>query len=172
MGCSDLASGDGERVGFVTNRSKSAARDRVWRHVDIRGDDECWPWTGSLKGRGEQSRIAPGPGERWSTASRVILEVKLGRPLLPGMCALHRCDNPPCCNPAHLWEGTNADNSADMVAKGRSTSGERHPMVKLTAKDVRTIREDRRSSPAVALEHGINPSTVRKIRRGERWAAG
>ena len=80
------------------------------------GLDACWPWLGATVGKG-YGHLGVGP--RMVKAHRIALELKLGRPLLPGMNSLHRCDNPPCCNPAHLFEGTNADNVSDMVAKNR-----------------------------------------------------
>jgi hypothetical protein len=52
-------------------------------------------------------------------AHRVALEEKLGRPLRPGMKALYTCDNPPCVNPEHLYEGTHGQNMRDMIDRGR-----------------------------------------------------
>lgn len=53
-------------------------------------------------------------------AHRAALEMKLGRPLSDGMCSCHTCDNPPCCNPDHLFEGTRRDNNLDRASKGRN----------------------------------------------------
>jgi DNA-binding XRE family transcriptional regulator len=85
-----------------------------WPKVDVRGPDECWPWTrGCVKGYGSirRDRIARG-------THRVAWELTYG-PILDGLFVLHHCDNRPCCNPAHLFLGTQMDNVNDMVAKGR-----------------------------------------------------
>jgi len=77
---------------------------------------ECLEW--------QCSRTAYGYGKVWfdvrlQGAHRLALEIKLGRPLIPGMFACHTCDNPPCIRPEHLFEGTSADNARDSLAKGR-----------------------------------------------------
>ena len=71
-------------------------------------------------------------------------------PIAHGLWVLHKCDNPPCVNPTHLFLGDAPANSADMVAKGRAfrPQGELHPAAKLTEADVRDIREQ--SSRGVA----------------------
>lgn len=84
------------------------------------GPDTCWPWMGSTNADGYGTFNV---GGRVMGSHRYALERALGRPLAPGMVTRHACDNPPCCNPDHLSEGTVAQNSADMVERGR------HPLL-------------------------------------------
>lgn len=77
--------------------------------------DKCWGWKGSTDRHGyPQLRV----GERPITTNRISWEVFKG-PIPKGLCVLHKCDNPRCANPEHLFLGTKSDNSKDMVAKGR-----------------------------------------------------
>lgn len=87
----------------------------------------------------------------------------------------HTCDNPRCINPAHLIAGTHADNSRDMVERGRSISGEAHLDAKLTWKDVEWIRANyvkgsrELGSTAMAKRFGMHSSAIRRLMRGETW---
>lgn len=89
--------------------------ERFWEKVTIAGPDECWPWTASTRsGYGVFSingTRRPAPQVAW--------ELRHGEPFPEAMRACHTCDNPPCCNPAHIWPGTQQDNIRDAVAKGR-----------------------------------------------------
>jgi hypothetical protein len=101
---------------------------RFWKYVDRRGPGECWPWTGATRSGYGCLTVKVDGKPKSRRAARMAWALANGRPLGPGMMALHRCDNPPCCNPAHLYEGTAADNMADKVARGRqSRSGARNP---------------------------------------------
>ncbi len=103
---------------------------RFWRRVDTSaGFDGCWEWQGAKTAYGYGAIGAGGRGDGIRLVHRVALEQHLGRPLGAGMCACHHCDNPPCVNPLHLFEGTKGDNNRDMAAKGRhvGTRGKKLP---------------------------------------------
>ena len=90
--------------------------ERFWPKVDRRGGpDACWPWLGST-GQGYGQIFLNGRGV---PAHRVAWELHHGIPFPASMDACHRCDNPPCCNPLHVWPGTPSDNALDASSKGR-----------------------------------------------------
>lgn len=137
--------------------------ERFWSKVDIRGDNECWPW---LAGRDQNDY-----GEFWChgrlhKANRIALMLKLCRELLPGMMALHTCDNPICCNPAHLYEGTRLDNVRDAVRRGRMVS-------KLTARQARFAKVllvfGQMGPTDIARMLGVRPSTIWNIANQRTW---
>jgi len=95
--------------------------DRFWPNVEKRPSG-CWFWTGARKHTGY--------GQIWvvnsaKTAHRISWILHNG-PIPTGLCVLHKCDNPPCVNPDHLFLGTRADNNLDCVAKGRNVIGPFH----------------------------------------------
>ena len=149
----------------------------AWAKVDVRGPNECWPWTGSLSGGYGQLYAGRGLGPK--SASVAAYELDNG-PVPKGLHVCHYCDNPPCCNPKHLWVGTNKDNTDDKVRKGRQSStrllGSRHPRAKLTEELVLAVRKrlllwdgSRRDSKAIMLEFSINSQVLCGIRNGKSW---
>lgn len=151
---------------------------RFWAKVDRRGPDECWPWTGSTS-RGYGYISPGGPRHMIVPAHRVAWELANDASIPDGLWVLHRCDNPVCVNPAHLWLGTVADNNRDMFAKGRGwqqvhpermVRGERHHNSVLTDIEVREIRDRYESGEtnqsALGREFGVSHSTIQRIVRG------
>ncbi len=93
-----------------------------WNKVARAGDDECWLWTGSLARDGYGKIVIDYRQYRAHVLARYLSTGTWPAPLF----TCHACDHPLCCNPAHLFLGTQADNVADRTRKGRSASGDRH----------------------------------------------
>lgn len=148
-----------------------------WSRVARVAGAGCWEWTGGKSGGYGTVRA----GGRSAKAHRVAWELTFGAPA-EGLCVLHRCDNPGCVRPDHLFLGTLDDNNKDRAAKGRSRGtfdssdahpaklrrGERHWRALLTAADVVEIR--RRSDLGerridIAARYSVNPATISRIAR-------
>lgn len=143
--------------------------ERFWAKVDRSGGpDACWPWTACRNERGY--------GYFWTgrvaKAHRVAYELSSGLPPPAHLDVCHRCDNPRCCNQTHFFLGTRADNTADMLAKGRGADfrGENNGRAKLTAEQVREIRATSGLLREAAARFGVTMAQVSDIRRGKSWA--
>lgn len=101
-------------------------------------------------------------------AHRVAFVMTNG-PVADGVNVLHSCDNPPCCRPDHLFAGSQKDNAADCMAKGRFVRGEKNGVAKLTEDQVRAIRADKRRQFDIAADYGIDQTTVSTIKTRRHW---
>lgn len=143
---------------------KPMTAEVFWQRVLVRGADECWPWSAGKDrcGYGKTSR---------HLAHRMAFFFEHGR--WPRPCCCHRCDNPACCNPAHLFEGTIAENARDRMVKGRGTRGASQPGAKLTDQDVRDIRANftlcRVTADELAERFGVSKNRIWAIVRRESW---
>lgn len=164
-------------------RPRGTLAERFWPKVDRNGPvpihapelGPCWLWTGYRLPWG-YGQIGEGPaGGRHLYAHRVAWELTYG-PIPDGVLALHRCDNPPCVNPNHLFLGTNRDNTADMDNKARR--GDHHPVGSLngravltpeTAREVRRLHAMGASYGRLAVSFGVGKSTISRVIHGESW---
>jgi len=133
----------------------------------------CWEWQGARipKGYGYMSVSAVKGVPKHVYVHRLAWEVTNG-PIPPDKHVCHRCDNPPCINPDHLWLGTNVENRHDSIAKRRWARGEWAGPAKLTDATVLAIRADRRAGltlKEIAAEHGVPYKTVDKIVYRVSW---
>lgn len=126
---------------------------------------ECWLWGGGVTVYGYGYFYV---GSKQKFAHRAAWETHRGG-IPKGLCVLHRCDTRLCVNPDHLFLGTRRDNLADMTAKGRRVSGERHGMAKLTADQVKQIRGSMETQETMAVRLGVSRQLIGHIRNNKRW---
>jgi len=146
--------------------------DRFWLHV--KKSKGCWIWTGAK--RDGYGRIGGGPGKNALQAHRVSWELEYG-PIPEGKCVLHRCDNPPCVRPRHLFLGTKFENAVDRDRKGRRKTGRIYPgsqckTSKLIEKQVLRLRRLRTQGWTLiqlAIEFDIHYTHVRRICLRKNW---
>lgn len=148
--------------------------ERFWQKVNVAGPNDCWQWTAY---RANPGRHKLGYGQfnnhgKIESAHRVAWELTFGS-IPEGMKVCHSCDNPLCCNPNHLFLGTQSDNVRDMDTKGRRVSmpafGERHGNARLTEDTVRFIHQSNESSAELARVLGVSRQSVSDVRNHKTW---
>jgi len=144
--------------------------ERLMQQTEIDPISGCWIWIGSRIPKGYGYLRVDGITHVY--IHRISWQMYFG-PIPVGKHICHRCDNPPCWNPAHLWTGTNLENHRDAVRKGRQPNGERvWHLAKLTEAQVLAIRADRRAGMTfedIALKHGATPGNVEAIVYRVSW---
>jgi hypothetical protein len=150
---------------------------RLMGHVTGEADG-CWLWHGATRRGGYGTCKA---GGKLGVVSRLVYEAMVG-PIPDGLHILHTCDTPACCNPEHLYPGTEKDNAHDRDARGRNGSvthpervprGERHGKVRLTESQVREARAAHASGRAtqaqLAVRYGVRHQTMAAIIHRKSW---
>lgn len=181
------------------SRKSKPIEQRFWKRVNKAGPimphmtTPCWVWTGSTNGKG-YGHIGVGKN-KLTLVHRLSYTLHLGA-IPEGMFVCHKCDNPQCVRPDHLFIGTVKDNVADMISKGRQVltkgpgwkkgnknyllvdhkKGESHPSSKLTESDVVEVRSrwsnrhvTKVTQQQLANEKGVSRSAISEILRGRNW---
>lgn len=153
-------------------RADARREARFWSYVSKGGPNECWPWRAARDPHG-YGRFQWAHGKPM-VASRAAYFFAAGVDA-GDLDVCHSCDNPPCCNPRHLWLGTAKDNTADMIAKGRvvrgaSPRGEAHPQSRITAEQALYAYHSDEPLSAIAARLGITRQAVKFIKSGTNWA--
>jgi hypothetical protein len=149
---------------------------RFWSKVDVRGPGQCWPWRGARDKHG-YGRFHTTGHIGTCLAHRLAFFLINGGDTEAEIDVCHRCDNPPCCNPDHMWAGNALENVCDAIQKGRfftgpGRRGSTNGNSKLNEDQVITIRANvaaGRSLTSVAQEFSVGLSTVSQICRRETW---
>ena len=154
--------------GRLRGRNRDEFAVYFWSRVRVGEKDQCWPWTGPRNRKGYGEIAVPAfIATRKTRAHRVAFILENGA-MAQTAHILHRCDNPPCCNPRHLRQAGNAENVAERISKGRSAES---PTTKLTPSQVRQIRGigDSMSRQQLGRLFGISGRNVLSILRRETW---
>jgi hypothetical protein len=153
-------------VGVYPRRPSDPA-ERFWSKVEK--TSTCWIWTAH--------RVAWGYGQFWYDARLIHAHraawILTHGPIPDGQLVLHRCDNPPCVRPDHLFLGSNDCNMADAVTKGRMQRGTQRPSAKLNDNTVKAIRRQYAAGEAslsqLAHAHDVTVSLIHGIVQRRRW---
>jgi hypothetical protein len=143
----------------------------IWKYINKKSDDECWEWTSSKDTSGYGMFRLNGKRPHPHCLIYELTYKKIPR----GLYVLHTCDNPSCCNPKHLFLGTQQDNIKDMNLKGRrfKTFGENNPNSKLTHSQVDEIRRlyllGNTSYKKLGKQFNITDVQVGNIIRRDMW---
>lgn len=151
-------------------KSPEYLRMRIMIGVVKNEESGCWEWKRSSDGWG-YGKISI--QHKLEKVHRVMFSLANG-PIPTGMCVCHKCDNPPCCNPDHLFLGTHADNRRDMIQKGRLSdqSGTLNSQAKINdniAREIRSLYANGVMQKLIAEKYGISTGIVNRVVLRRNW---
>ncbi|MCA9073201.1 MAG: HNH endonuclease [Planctomycetaceae bacterium] len=140
--------------------------ERFWSKVDKAGIGECWLWTDHVDKDG-YGPFTVSKGNRYKS-TRIAYFIHHGKD--PGdLLICHKCNNPTCCNPHHLYAGTCKDNLSQASNESRMSCGENHHKSKLSDGQVKQIRMSTESCVSLAKEFGVTNQTISNIKNNKTW---
>jgi len=174
----------GTASGEVVQERRKRLAERFWSKVNKNGPipphqshlGQCWEYTGCRNEHGYGDVCTNGERKRHDKAHRVSWLLTHGE--LPDQSVLHKCDNPPCVRPDHLFLGNHKTNADDMVKKGRARNktfkGELNGFSKLTWENVRKIRQlwnegTIRNKTEIGRMFGVSKQPIIKILQNKAW---
>lgn len=134
----------------------------VFKFIDMKGENDCWLWTGGLVGR--DSRPYFSVDGKKLLAYRIVYELAKGKVLTSGVLMRHICDNRICCNPNHLVEGSHDKNMQDMKER------ERHGMPHHTVRHIKKLILQKIPYSVIAERYGCSKSAISEIANGRAYA--
>ncbi len=149
-------------------KRRASLQRRLNANIRIGGVDDCWEWTSKAVNKYGYGRMTAGRGVNLKSHRVAYALANNSSP--GGLDVCHKCDNPPCCNPKHLFLGTAQDNIDDAKEKGRTKSppvhtGERHHNAVISDEGVENIRNDRRSYTVLAALYNTTTKTIYRIKK-------
>lgn len=152
---------------------KKTFEERFWSKVKKDDPDKCWAWSATFDKRSGYGKIST-TKNRNIAAHRASYEINIGS-IEKDLCVLHKCDNPICVNPNHLFLGTKRDNNLDKLQKGRATGpqGTKNRSARLTEADIPVIRkmiDANISDVAISKQFNVYSTTIRMIRLRRTWS--
>jgi len=153
---------------YLTNTS---LEEKFWAGISKKGPADCWNWTKSLTVHGGYGQFTH--MHKLYKAHQVSYRIHFGE-IPKGKFVCHKCNNPACCNPAHLYAGTPADNWRDTIESKKACRfpiyrGEECHDAKLTEAKVRDILTSNKGGAELAKEYGVSRSAISAIRRRRTW---
>lgn len=146
-------------------RKSRPFEERLWEKIAKGDPNECWLWTATKAGKG-YSTLRKFEDGKWKFvyAHREVLKQSKGEPIGDANQALHSCDTPACCNPAHLSWGNNSKNRREARDRLHNQGNQ-----KLIPSQVTSIKEDQRIYREIAESYGVHVDTISRIKSGRAW---
>jgi len=149
------------------DRRMANTKEQAFAARHVVATSGCWEWTGRKDKDGYGVLTWRGKNTR---AHRLSVELATGKCVTDALVVCHKCDNPGCVNPAHLFVGSVKDNATDARNKGRAFVGRKNGRAKMTDQDVLIVRSSSEPSTALAKRFGVSRGTINRARKGETWA--
>jgi len=151
----------------LTWEEKDKLRLKLFSSAYLKSETNCWISSLTPSGKYPQLQVK----------SKLLMASRIAYSLMIGMVSInlfvcHKCDNPRCINPNHLFLGSAQDNSNDMIRKGRQNIGINNPMAQLTEEQVKNIKQrinNGETNSSIAQNFPVNHKLISKIRTGKRW---
>lgn len=154
-----------KRMSDMRRKESGTIEDRFFSRFDV-VDSGCWQW----RAHSDKDGYGILPTNSSSIrAHRLSYEIYKGA-IPQGMVVCHKCDNPGCVNPDHLFIGTSKDNAQDALRKGRNYTGDKNSRARLSWEEVDAIRASTKPYSILAEKYQVSVSTIKDVRRRRTWS--